>query len=129
MRPALLAAQELLAEEGFACTVLNARWIKPLPETALKEIALRHDKWLIVEEHVLAGGFSSAVVELLNDTGLMRGKRVERLGIPDIFVEHGAAPLLQEQLGLDVKGIKKILRTLCHKEKKNTHRATKVVGQ
>lgn len=129
VHPALLAAQQLLAEEGLACTVLNARWIKPLPETALKEIALRHDKWLLVEEHVLAGGFSSAVIELLNDAGLMRGKQVERLGIPDLFVEHGAAPLLQERLGLDVQGIKTALRALCRKEKKCSRHRTEAVGQ
>ena len=114
--PAQMAAAELLQEISLSVTVLNARWIKPLPEKELKEICQTHDKILIVEENVLAGGFSSCVLEFYNDSRLLSGKRIVRLGIPDHFVEHGNANALQASLGLDVAGIKKALHKLAEEK-------------
>ena len=85
--------------------LLNARWIKPLPEAAIKEIAEQYDKILVVEEHARSGGFSSAVLEFLLDAGLLRGQEVKRIGIADKFIRHGAIARLHEQVGLDANGI------------------------
>ena len=63
------------------------------------------DRLLIVEEGALAGGFSSAVLEFLNDHGLLRGQRIRRLGLPDSFVEHGKQLQLRELVGLRSRGI------------------------
>ena len=71
----------------------------------------------------------SEPIEWLTDNGMMRGRQVERLGIHDEFVEHGAAPLLQERLALDAQGIKNALRALCRKEKKNSRHTRRAVGQ
>lgn len=109
--PTLQAAQSL-HEEGIYCSVINARWIKPLPEKDLKKIAAAHDKVLIVEEHALAGGFSSAVLEFFADATLPRMPLVDRIGLPDVFVEHGPAGKLRELHGLHAQGIAQRIRQL-----------------
>ncbi len=99
-----LAAAEQLAARGFSATVVNARFVKPLDETLILTLAAKHGRILTVEENVLAGGFGSAILELLADRGLA-GVAVKRLGIPDIFVEHGAPNILRQKYGLDADGI------------------------
>ena len=99
-----LAAAEQLAVRGFSATVVNARFVKPLDENLILTLAAKHSRVLTVEENVLAGGFGSAILELLADHGL-NGVAVKRLGIPDIFVEHGAPNILRQKYGLDADGI------------------------
>ncbi len=103
--PALEAAKRFADDMGKGVTVVNARWVKPLPFETIKELAQTHDKVLIVEEGSLAGGFSSSVLEYLSDAGLLARCRVKRSGMPDRFVEHGAADVLRRCLGLDADGI------------------------
>ncbi len=98
-----LAAAEKLETHGFSATVVNARFVKPLDENLILTLAAKHGRMLTVEENVLAGGFGSAVLELLADRGL--AVAVKRLGIPDIFVEHGAPAILRQKYGLDADGI------------------------
>ena len=112
VHPALEAARELEEEMGVSLTVFNARFVAPLPEAQLLELAASHDKLLTVEENVLAGGFGSAVLELLGDRNALSGKIVKRLGLPHSFVEHGAVKELLHQTGLDKDGIKSALREL-----------------
>ena len=102
--PALDAAA-MLEEQGFSATVVNARFIKPLDEDLILTLAARHGRVLTVEENVLAGGFGSAVLELLVDREL--SVAVKRLGIPDTFVEHGSPAILRQKYGLDADGILK----------------------
>jgi len=102
--PSLKAADEL-EKLGYQATVVNARFVKPLDESLILNLAARRGRVLTVEENVLQGGFGSAVLELLMDRGLM--VPVQRLGIPDIFVEHGSSAILREKYGLDAKGIAK----------------------
>ncbi len=83
--------------------MVNARFVKPLDENLILTLAAKHGRVLTVEENVLAGGFGSAVLELLADRGL--AVAVKRLGIPDIFVEHGAPAILRQKYGLDADGI------------------------
>jgi 1-deoxy-D-xylulose-5-phosphate synthase len=103
--PALAAAQEL-AKQGASATVVNARFIKPLDENLILSLAAKHGRVLTVEENVVAGGFGSAVLELLADRGLS-GVTVKRLGIPDCFVEHGSQDILRKKYELDAAGILK----------------------
>jgi len=103
--PALAAADEL-ARQGAGATVVNARFIKPLDEALILSLAAKHGRVLTVEENVLAGGFGSAVLELLADRGLA-GVTVKRLGIPDVFVEHGSQDILRQKYDLDASGILK----------------------
>jgi 1-deoxy-D-xylulose-5-phosphate synthase len=103
--PALSAANEL-EKQGFSATVVNARFIKPLDEPLILSLAAKHGRVLTVEENVVAGGFGSAVLELLADRDLF-GVTVKRLGIPDAFVEHGSQDVLRKKYELDAAGILK----------------------
>ena len=107
-----LAAAERLREEGLPVTVFNARWAKPLPEAQLKEICATHQSILLLEEGTLAGGFSSAVLEFFNDSGLLRGQTIRRMGLPDAFIEHGKAKELRKLLGLDAESIYKVMQEM-----------------
>lgn len=109
--PAMEAAMEL-ETEGRGVTVFNARFIKPLPEKQILELVNRFDRVLVVEENAKAGGFGSAVLELIADNGLLAGKNVQRLGIPDEFVEHGTQKELRAMLGIDKVGIRNAVSAL-----------------
>ncbi|MDL2291435.1 1-deoxy-D-xylulose-5-phosphate synthase [Desulfovibrio sp. OttesenSCG-928-F20] len=110
--PALHAARAIANDGGPAVTVLNARWVKPLPEEDLRRMITRHNIILLLEEGSLAGGFSSAVLEFWSDAGLMRGQRIVRLGLPDAFIEHGPAKALRKSLAIDSASIEKKMREL-----------------
>ena len=99
-----LRAAERLAEAGIQAAVINSRFLKPLDAELLCDWAKKTGKVLTVEENVLQGGFGSAVLELFQERGLFP-VQVRRLGIPDIFVEHGPQALLREKYGIDENGI------------------------
>ena len=100
---AAIEGAELLARDGLEATVVNARFAKPLDVERILALAARTPRFLTIEEHVVAGGFGSAVAELLAE----RGARVdiEMLGIPDEHVDHGAQKLWRRHYGLDAEGI------------------------
>src|SRR4026207_2121974 len=100
-----LAAADSLGKARIQTTLVNARFVKPL-DTALI-LALARTKRLIVtvEEAYLAGGFGSAVMELLEENGLQDQVRVVRMGIPDRLITHGDAKLLLAKYGLEADGI------------------------
>ena len=103
VQPALDAA-EILADSEISATVVNARFVKPLDTQLILSLASRIVKVITVEDGVLMGGFGSAVLETLTDSGLT-DVQVKRLGIPDQFVEHGDVNTLYEQCGLDTEAI------------------------
>jgi len=106
-----LRAAESLAEVGIQAAVINSRFLKPLDGNLLCDWAKKTGKVLTVEENVLQGGFGSAVLELFQERGLF-SIQVKRLGIPDIFVEHGSQALLREKYGIDENGIFKGVREM-----------------
>jgi len=112
VHPSRVAAEEIEAETGKKVAVFNARFIKPLPEEEIIEQAGRFQNILLAEENALQGGFGSAVLEILADADALDGKRVKRLGLPDVFVEHGPQKTLRALLGIDKDGIKKALLTM-----------------
>jgi 1-deoxy-D-xylulose-5-phosphate synthase len=107
--PALEAARELGRQEGLSVAVLNARFVKPLAEAQILELARKTGRLLLVEENILAGGFGSAVLELLADNGALGGLEVRRVGLKDCFVEHGGQRELRAKHGIDKHGIAKVL--------------------
>ncbi len=111
VHPALEAAR-LLREEDRRVAVFDPIWVKPLPRGELLDFARRYDRILLVEEGSRAGGFSSAVLELWSDEGVLRGQKIRRLGIPDSFVEHGTQCELRALVGLRAAGIAAALREL-----------------
>jgi len=105
---AALKAAELLAAEGLSATVIDARFAKPLDAERLLALAARIPRFVTVEEHVIAGGFGSAVGELFLERGV--GVEIEMLGIPDEHVDHGAQSLWRHHYGLDAEGIARQIR-------------------
>jgi 1-deoxy-D-xylulose-5-phosphate synthase len=101
--PALNAAEQL-AKEGIHCTVANARFAKPLDSELVLELAASTKRLITIEENALAGGFGSAVLELLGKAKPAQLK-VECLGLPDRFVEHGTQELFRSMFDLDSEGI------------------------
>jgi 1-deoxy-D-xylulose-5-phosphate synthase len=104
VEPSLEAAERLKAE-GVSASVINMRFIKPLDEKLLKEIAANHSAILTVEENMLQGGFGSAIAEFLISQGLMQGVAFACHGIPDEYVEQGKPDILRKLYGLDTDGI------------------------
>jgi 1-deoxy-D-xylulose-5-phosphate synthase len=99
-----LRAAERLESVGMHAAVINSRFLKPLDKELLCDWAKRIGKILTVEENVLLGGFGSAVLELFQEEGLFPAQ-MRRLGIPDLFVEHGSQSLLRARYGIDEEGI------------------------
>jgi 1-deoxy-D-xylulose-5-phosphate synthase len=99
-----LEAADLLASEGLDVTVADARFAKPLDQALLAQLAAEHELLVTVEEGVLAGGFGSAVLETLSDSGLEM-PRVLRVGLPDRYVTHGKPALLHREVGFTGKAI------------------------
>ncbi|MFO8048052.1 MAG: 1-deoxy-D-xylulose-5-phosphate synthase [Desulfosudaceae bacterium] len=99
-----IRAAEILDGEGIAATVVNCRFIKPLDTELIGELVRKTPRLITVEDNVLAGGFSSAVLEYLSDAGIS-GFTVKRLGINDTFVEHGSQAVLRAAHKIDAEAI------------------------
>lgn len=99
-----LKAADLLAAEGIQATVVNGRFVTPLDEELIGELASRHRVVVTVEENVVAGGFGSAVLEFLHRNGCVP-PRVHCVGVPACFVEHSPQDLLRRKYHLDAEGI------------------------
>ena len=85
----------------------DMRFLKPLDEEILQEVAQRFDKIITVEDGVRNGGLGSAVLEWMSDHGYH--PTVRRLGLPDRFVEHGTVSELQHIVGIDADGIRQAI--------------------
>lgn len=106
VHPALEAVREIEQEKKCSLALYNLRFVKPLPEKDLLDLATRFPSFVLVEEGSLAGGMSSAVLEYWTDRGVLCGQKIKRLGIPDGFVEHGAQKELRRIVGIGKQGIK-----------------------
>jgi 1-deoxy-D-xylulose-5-phosphate synthase len=104
--PVLHAALE--AAEEFDATVANMRFVKPLDEQLVAELADSHDLLVTVEENVVMRGAGSAVLEALQ--GMGRSNPVLQLGLPDRFIDHGDPAIQLAHAGLDRAGIVKAIR-------------------
>ena len=107
---AALDAYALLEGTGLAPTVVNARFVAPLDEMLLLELGETHRRFITLEEHSLAGGFGSAVVEFVNDRGME--VTVERIGVPNVLVQHGKPEAQRAQFGLSAENIAARVRAL-----------------
>jgi len=109
-----LRAMEILAETGVSATLVNARFVKPLDEELIIELAKRCPRLVLVEENAVQGGFGSAVIELLASEGIC-DVQVRQVGLSDEFVAHGARPVLRELHGLDPDHIARVAADLVTK--------------
>jgi 1-deoxy-D-xylulose-5-phosphate synthase len=101
--PALRAAEDLAAL-GIDATVVNARFVKPLDRELLRAVLQQVSHVLTVEDHAIAGGFGSAVLEFMAAEGIT-GVHVRCLGVPDRFIPHGTHDELRRLCGFDREGI------------------------
>jgi len=99
-----LTACVTLAEKGISATVVNCRFVKPLDADLIGALAREIPRIITVEENVRQGGFGSAVLECLCDQGIT-GFRLQCIGIPDTFVEHGSQKILRSKYGIDASSI------------------------
>ncbi len=99
-----IKACEKLSESNIFATVVNCRFVKPLDEKLILDLSEKIKNIITVEDHMKSCGFGSAVLECLNDN-YISGVRVTRLGIDDVFVEHGPQKLLREIHKIDSAAI------------------------
>ncbi len=104
-----MLAPALQAADALDATVVNMRFVKPLDEALLQQIAVSHELIVTVEEHAVMGGAGSAVAESLAQTHA--SARLLLLGLPDRFIDHGDPVRLLAALGLDAAGIEASIRT------------------
>jgi 1-deoxy-D-xylulose-5-phosphate synthase len=97
----------LAAAEATGAAHYDMRFLKPLDEALLHEVARKFQKIVTVENGVKNGGLGSAVLEWMNDHGYH--PTIKRLGMPDEFVEHGTVAELQKIVGIDTESIKKAI--------------------
>lgn len=114
VNPALEAAHKL-EKDGISAGVVNARFVKPLDRELIGNLARRVRSVVTVEEHVLEGGFGSAVLEFLTTLNI-KDLKVRRIGLPDCFIEQGSQKYLRNRYGLDAEGIEKVIRSLLKRD-------------
>jgi 1-deoxy-D-xylulose-5-phosphate synthase len=98
MLPEAVRLAEMLEREGVSAAVINPRFTKPIDHACVAEFGARCGLFITFEDHVLAGGFGSAVMETLNELEVQIP--VVRIGWPDQFIEHGKVDALHLKYGL-----------------------------
>ena len=94
--------REKLKAKGKNCTLVNARFVKPIDEDRMHELTKKHSLIVTLEENVACGGFGERVRDVLSDHD---GLRILNIAIPDEYVEHGNVELLKQEIGLDADSI------------------------
>jgi 1-deoxy-D-xylulose-5-phosphate synthase len=103
-------AIEILKGSGISVAHYDMRYVKPLDPVMLMDIFSRHELILTVEDGVLQGGFGSAVLEFMCDS--LINASVQRIGIPDNFVEHGTRDELFQECGMDPLSISQKIKEM-----------------
>ena len=98
----------LTAAEALDATVADMRFVKPLDEQLIRDLAASHDVLVTIEENAIAGGAGAGVIEFMMKEKII--KPVLNLGLPDLFVAQGTQQELHAELGLDATGIEQAIR-------------------
>ena len=101
--------REKLKEEGYSCTLANARFVKPFDKELVERLAKNHRLIVTMEENVLQGGFGLHVTAYIHEH--YPQVKVLNIAIPDAYVEHGNVSVLREGLGIDSDSIIRKLKT------------------
>lgn len=94
-----------LKEKGYACSLINARFVKPIDEAVIEEACADHKLLVTLEENVASGGFGEKVREFLSRTD--QDSALLTITIPDEYVEHGNVELLKQEIGIDADSVTK----------------------
>lgn len=97
------SVRDILKEKGYSCTLVNARFVKPIDEDLILRLSESHRLLVTIEENVLSGGYGEHVTEFTALSGLKPG--ILNIAIPDEFVPHGDIATLREKLGMDPESI------------------------
>ena len=98
-------AAEKLFKKGIDCTIIDARFAKPLDEKLIMEVASNHEVLITIEEGSI-GGFGSHVMQFLSDRGVFdRGLKFRSMILPDIFIDQDTPEKMYENAGLDSSSI------------------------
>ena len=105
-------AVEGMEQDGAAvsCAHYDMRFVKPLDDNLLREVAGKFNKIITLEDGSREGGFGSAVLEWMDDNGYHPD--IVRLGLPDRFVEQGTVAELQHITGIDADGIRRAIENM-----------------
>jgi len=98
------AVRDALKEKGYACTLINARFAKPLDTGTLDALTAGHKLIVTMEENVINGGMGEHITEYYHQTE-KRNIRVLNIAIPDDYVEHGNVDILRKEVGIDAESI------------------------
>ncbi len=98
-----LAVREMLKDLGYQCTVVNARFVKPIDEETLAYLANDHRLIVTMEENVKSGGFGEKALEYYNETGT--DVQLMQVALPDDYIEHGNVNVLREETCIDAESI------------------------
>ncbi len=99
--------RETLKQKGYSCSIVNARFVKPIDEEAIQEAAKKHKTIVAMEENVASGGYGEKVRTLI-DTLHLKVQFIS-VAIPDEYVEHGNVELLRQAIGIDADSIVKLI--------------------
>lgn len=97
--------REDLKAAGYQCSLINARFVKPLDTEMIRKISENHKLLVTIEENVLTGGFGEQVEDFVMREGIPL--KVRTIGISDDYVEHGNVDVLRKEVGLDRESIVK----------------------
>ncbi len=100
MFEAAAEVRDRLKSRGYRCTLVNARFVKPIDQSMLEELCRDHRLIATIEENVQTGGFGEHVIEYVGRK--CRDVQVLSLALPDDYVEHGSIQALREETGIDV---------------------------
>ena len=106
-----LNVREILLKDNINSTIVNARFLKPMDENLLHELLKNHSKVVTIEDNVVSGGFGSRINKFVIDNNYNNIK-IENIGIPDKFVEHGNVDELFETIGMSDEQIAQRIKNL-----------------
>ncbi len=101
--------RERLKATGYNCSLINSRFVKPIDEHILEEMAEEHTLFVTIEENVLSGGYGEKVQDYVMEQQL--SVEVLKIGVPDEYVEHGNIDVLRKEIMLDEESIVKQIIT------------------
>ena len=101
--------REQLKDTGYNCTLINARFVKPIDEEMLLALAGEHELLVTIEENVKSGGYGERVLDFVSRKGLKM--KVLMIALPDDYIEHGSVDVLRREVLMDDESIAKRIMT------------------
>ena len=110
--------REILSEKNISCSLINARFVKPIDEELVLSESRRVKVIVTLEENVLSGGFGEKVLNFLNqktDVFSFEGNKIMNVSIPDKYVEHGNPEILKKEIGIDANSVAERIERMLRK--------------